>query len=183
MTVMAVSVRTRFEVLKRDGFTCRYCGRSTPDVVLEIDHIVPVFDGGSDDPINLAVSCWECNRGKSGLRLSDVMTGEDPHDKAILMLERERQLDEYNTVLEGIRERRENVVWELHTYFGCGPKCDPAKGRHEMPKGDFGWFMKALEWCPPEQIKSFMDQAHVREADLRYVKVCVRNWREDRLGV
>ena len=180
---MAISVRTRFEVLKRDEFTCRYCGRVTPDVVLEIDHIVPVCDGGSDDAINLAVSCWECNRGKAGVRLSEVMTGEDPHDKAILLLERERQLDEYNVVLEGVRERREAMVWNLHTYWGCGPKCDSKTTRHEMPKSDFGWFMKALEYCPPAQIQSFMDQAHVRGADLRYVKVCVRNWREDRLGV
>ena len=181
---MAVSVRTRFEVLKRDDFTCRYCGRSTPDVVLEIDHIIPACEGGTDDAINLAVSCWECNRGKAGVRLSEVMTGEDPHDKAILMLERERQLDEYNTVLAGIRERREAAVWELHRHWDdCGPECEPKKGHHEMPRSDFGWFMKALEYCPPAQIEAFMDHARTRNADLRYVKVCVRNWREDRLGV
>jgi 5-methylcytosine-specific restriction endonuclease McrA len=38
---LAVSVRTRFEVFKRDDFTCQYCGRKSPDVVLEADHIVP----------------------------------------------------------------------------------------------------------------------------------------------
>jgi hypothetical protein len=30
---MALSVRTRFEVFKRDEFTCQYCGRKSPDVV------------------------------------------------------------------------------------------------------------------------------------------------------
>jgi hypothetical protein len=179
-----LSVRTRFEVFKRDGFTCRYCGRMSPDVILEIDHVIPICEGGSDDPMNLVTSCWECNRGKSAVPLADVMTGEDPHDKGILLLERERQLEEYNAVLEGIRERREETVWKLHDYWGlCGLKCDRAKNYHEMPKSDFGWFMKVLEWCPVAQIQSFMDQAHVRGADLRYVKVCVRNWREDRLGV
>ena len=102
---MAVGPRIRFEVLKRDSFTCRYCGQSSPQVVLEIDHIIPLSDGGSDDPMNLAASCWDCNSGKSNIPLAEVMTGEDPHDRAILLLERERQLREYNEVLAVVRER------------------------------------------------------------------------------
>jgi len=36
---MAISKRDRFEVFKRDKFTCQYCGKAAPDVVLHIDHI------------------------------------------------------------------------------------------------------------------------------------------------
>lgn len=62
---MAVTKRTRFEVLKRDGHACRYCGGKAPDVVLTVDHVVPVALGGSDDPTNLVAACKDCNAGKS----------------------------------------------------------------------------------------------------------------------
>lgn len=64
---MAVSKRLRFEVFKRDSHTCRYCGRSAPDVSLTIDHVVPVALGGLDEPGNLVTACAECNGGKSSV--------------------------------------------------------------------------------------------------------------------
>lgn len=66
-----LSKKTRFEVFKRDGFTCQYCGRSAPDVILEVDHIEPVAAGGSDNIMNLITACRDCNRGKSKVKLSD----------------------------------------------------------------------------------------------------------------
>lgn len=55
----------RFTILTRDRFTCGYCGRGAPDVLLQVDHIVPVSKGGTDDEINLLTACRECNGGKS----------------------------------------------------------------------------------------------------------------------
>lgn len=66
-----LSKRVRFEVFKRDKFVCQYCGRSAPDVVLEVDHIVPVSKGGDNSMLNLITSCRDCNRGKSNVELSD----------------------------------------------------------------------------------------------------------------
>lgn len=62
---MAVSKRTRYEVLRRDDNTCRYCGGRAPEVVLTIDHVVPTALGGTDDPSNLVAACKDCNAGKS----------------------------------------------------------------------------------------------------------------------
>lgn len=59
--------KLRYEILHRDGYTCRYCGRKPPEVELEVDHIEPVSQGGTDDPGNLMTSCRDCNRGK-GIR-------------------------------------------------------------------------------------------------------------------
>lgn len=56
--------RVRFKVLRRDGFTCNYCGRSAPDVRLHVDHKVSVADGGSDELSNLVTACASCNLGK-----------------------------------------------------------------------------------------------------------------------
>lgn len=61
----------RFEVFKRDSFTCQYCGRMAPDVVLEVDHINPVSKGGDNEILNLITSCMECNRGKGVRKLTD----------------------------------------------------------------------------------------------------------------
>lgn len=60
----AISKALRFEVFKRDHFTCQYCGRMAPDVILEVDHIKPVAKGGDNDILNLVTSCRDCNRGK-----------------------------------------------------------------------------------------------------------------------
>lgn len=68
---MTVSVRTRFEVFKRDGLRCVYCGRRAPDVLLEIHHIIPIAAGGSDEIENLTTACWECNSGKSSRLLDE----------------------------------------------------------------------------------------------------------------
>lgn len=54
----------RFDVLRRDNFTCVYCGRSSPAVTLEVDHKIPVVAGGSDEKENLHTACFDCNRGK-----------------------------------------------------------------------------------------------------------------------
>ncbi len=62
---MTVSKRLRYEILRRDNNTCRYCGGTAPDVVLTIDHVVPVALGGADDPSNLVAACKDCNAGKS----------------------------------------------------------------------------------------------------------------------
>lgn len=61
----------RFEVFKRDSFTCQYCGAKAPDVVLNIDHIVAVAAGGGNDILNLVTSCFSCNSGKSDRALDD----------------------------------------------------------------------------------------------------------------
>lgn len=62
---MAVSKRLRYEVLRRDNHTCRYCGGSAPDVAITVDHVVAVSLGGRDEANNLVAACRDCNAGKS----------------------------------------------------------------------------------------------------------------------
>ncbi|WP_312800423.1 HNH endonuclease [Pseudomonas sp.] len=91
-----LSKAVRFEVFKRDSFTCQYCGAKSPDVVLHVDHINPVSKGGDNEVINLITSCESCNLGKSDRLLSDTSS-----------IERQRaQLDELN-------ERREQLEMML----------------------------------------------------------------------
>lgn len=64
---MALSRRLRFEILRRDGNTCRYCGAMAPDVALTVDHVIPAALGGGDDPRNLVTACADCNAGKASI--------------------------------------------------------------------------------------------------------------------
>ncbi|MBQ8327578.1 MAG: HNH endonuclease [Lachnospiraceae bacterium] len=55
-------------IKNRDNFTCCYCKNSThaePNLLLEIDHIIPVSKGGKTEENNLQTLCWKCNRSKS----------------------------------------------------------------------------------------------------------------------
>ena len=51
---------TRLQILERDNYACRYCGKDATHV----DHILPVSRGGTNDHENLAASCAHCNLSK-----------------------------------------------------------------------------------------------------------------------
>lgn len=57
----------REQILKRDNYTCQNCGLSIenePNLLLEVDHIIPVSKGGLTTEENLQTLCWKCNRHK-----------------------------------------------------------------------------------------------------------------------
>lgn len=59
--------RLRQYILQRDNYTCQHCGLSIyqePNLLLEIDHIIPISKGGLTTENNLRVLCWKCNRAK-----------------------------------------------------------------------------------------------------------------------
>jgi 5-methylcytosine-specific restriction enzyme A len=61
----------RVQVLARDRYRCLMCGRDQNEVALEVDHVVPVADGGTDELTNLATLCRPCNNGKSAFKFTD----------------------------------------------------------------------------------------------------------------
>lgn len=83
----------RFDVFKRDNFTCQYCGRKSPDIVLHIDHINPVSKGGGNEVINLITSCVECNLGKSDKLISDKTSIEKQRAQLEELNRRREQLE------------------------------------------------------------------------------------------
>ena len=66
-TRTSISKRTRFEVFKRDRFTCQYCGAQ--GVPLECDHVFPISKGGSNEDDNLVAACVPCNRSKGAMTI------------------------------------------------------------------------------------------------------------------
>lgn len=56
--------KLRYEILERGNSRCVVCGTTAKRARLEVDHIVPVSKGGTNDPSNLQVLCVTCNQGK-----------------------------------------------------------------------------------------------------------------------
>lgn len=56
--------RVRGEVLRRDDFTCVYCGSKGDGVALHCDHVLPKSRGGKSTSDNLVTACKSCNSRK-----------------------------------------------------------------------------------------------------------------------
>ena len=111
-----LSVRARFEIFKRDGFRCKYCGAVPSDtVILEIDHVKPIAKGGTNDPDNLVTACFSCNRGKSNVPLGVVSPSMET--QAELVREREAQIRAYHKIMEKARERKAAELWTIAGMF------------------------------------------------------------------
>jgi len=107
----SLSKKTRFEVFKRDGFVCQYCGSKPPSVVLHVDHIVAVAAGGGNEMDNLVTSCSSCNQGKSDRDLR--VAPQSLSDKAADIAEREQQLLGYQSVMQEKSDRLDAETWEV----------------------------------------------------------------------
>jgi len=51
-------------VFQRNNYQCQSCGKTKQETALEIDHIIPIASGGSNDISNLQTLCRTCNKRK-----------------------------------------------------------------------------------------------------------------------
>lgn len=70
----------RSQVRQRAGNCCEYCRirqEDDPFYSFHTEHILPRQHGGTDDPANLALACYHCNRHKGpNLAALDPQTGQ-----------------------------------------------------------------------------------------------------------
>jgi hypothetical protein len=114
----AISKSIRFEIFKRDRFTCQYCGRTVPQVILHVDHITAVISGGTDDINNLITSCADCNLGKGARSLKNMPA--PLMDKTVEIQERREQINAYRALIDAERETTESEAWEIVEIFSPG---------------------------------------------------------------
>lgn len=113
---VGLSKKTRFDVFKRDKFQCAYCGAHPSEtVLLEVDHIHPVAEGGTNETDNLVTACWDCNRGKGAIPLSSIP--QSLEDKAAMVAEREAQIRAYYEILALQKERKDEEMWSVAEIF------------------------------------------------------------------
>ena len=139
----AIGKKIRFEVFKRDSFKCQYCGKSAPEVVLNVDHIKPVSKGGTNEIVNLITSCWDCNIGKSDRELKDNAVVSKQKNQLDDLNEKRVQLEmmsEWRSELmsmEDIKIKMLNDTWRrfiTEDLSACQIRLlRPIINRYEMP--------------------------------------------------
>lgn len=95
-----ISKARRQEVAKRAKHRCEYCRLHDDDLFLsfELDHIIAVKHGGTDESENLAYACPHCNQHKG----SDLVTLLENPDVFIPLFNPRKQLwEEHFQVSEG----------------------------------------------------------------------------------
>lgn len=131
---MAVSKRLRYEVLRRDGYACRYCGTVAPDAALAIDHVIPVSLGGADAAENLVAACVDCNTGKAASNpdadfVADVRADAIRWAQAMyfVMREQQAQLDQLLTYVDLV-----DGMWQRWRLPGGQPLPRPEDWRQSV---------------------------------------------------
>lgn len=78
-----MTTNLREKIKKRDNYTCKYCGISTkkePNLLLEVDHIIPLSKNGLTTEDNLQTLCWKCNRSKGTKIIENTKQNKDDID-------------------------------------------------------------------------------------------------------
>lgn len=121
-----ISKKLRFAVFERNNFTCQYCGRTpeNDDVVLNVDHIVSVKNGGENDFENLITSCFECNIGKGAkTTIKAKQTPETMKEELIRTKERMEQVLAMNATRKKIGDikkkiKEQSLIWIKESMSG-----------------------------------------------------------------
>lgn len=148
----AISTKTRFDVFKRDGFKCVYCGATPLAELLHVDHIIAVADGGQNDIDNLCTSCAPCNLGKGARSLADIP--QSLADKAKNIAEQEAQIAGYQAIIGSRRERLDRETWVVVNVIE--PGCE------SFNRGEFQSIRKFVEKLGVDETIDSMETAMAR---------------------
>lgn len=159
----------RFEVFKRDKFTCQYCGGKAPDVVLHVDHMRPVADGGKNDIMNLVTSCAGCNGGKGARLLTDDSIVERQRKQIEDLEARRQQLEmmlQWREELSKLNESVEQAVCDhLTAVTGFTPN-----------KSGMVSIRKWIKAFPLETVLNSIDDAFARYGCWRDDQMTEESW-------
>ncbi len=139
-TRKALSKKIRFEIFKRDKFTCQYCGKKAPEVVLNVDHIDPVAKGGTNEILNLTTSCFSCNSGKSDRTLNDSSIVEKQRKQLELLEERREQIELMLEWKKSLSNFDNDVVEMISDYINS--KIQPLSLNENGKKSVAKWLKK-----------------------------------------
>lgn len=153
MARISTGKRQRFRIFSRDGYTCRYCGAQPPNVTLQVDHVIPVAEGGTDDDSNLITACKDCNAGKSKFLLSKVVPTDS--DNLRIAQELKEQID-LATIAKDAAKSRMELREVLAKYWA------QVFNNYE-PKHDEISRLVSLAWeFGPDVVMDWIDQTNAR---------------------
>jgi hypothetical protein len=170
-----LSKKLRFEIFKRDSFTCQYCGKQPPLVVLVVDHINPVANGGDNDDLNLITSCEECNQGKGARLLERIINRPDADLEWLEMQQEITELRRYQMAKSERSRLEEEIIVGFQQYWWDAIDIETAPSKTV--------FLQWLTWAAPDQIEEAMKITAAKASyqfssfdhELRYCAACLRN--------
>lgn len=177
-TRQAIRKSVRFEVFKRDNFTCQYCGKKAPDVILHVDHINPVSKGGDNEIINLLTSCEPCNLGKSDRLLSDSASIDRQRAQLEELNERREQLEMMLAWRDSLKDLDEDILGEVvarvESYIGDHSVNDHGKSlvRKWLKKFSVSEILDAAEIAYERHIDAGVTSEAVSAFFLAIPKIC-----------
>jgi hypothetical protein len=127
-------------------------------VILEIDHIIPVVDGGTNDRANLVTACFDCNRGKSWVPLE--LCPETVAEQIDRRRELAEQLKALNRLLDEEREQATSDINEIGCYWY--DQIEAKKGRYVFGDSRAGSIRRFLTTLRKSEILNAVDMAFGR---------------------
>lgn len=167
----AISKRLRYEVFARDRFACKYCGVSSEEAVLHIDHIQPICQGGTNDIENLITSCASCNLGKGGKTPTQAAPTEE--HRLMLAQERKEQISAFEDAKAAIAARQ--GILDLLVDYWCS-----VTGRSDVDNRTIQTVNKYREYNDFDTILKWIDKAYTAtdgkdQSMGRYISGIARN--------
>jgi len=168
------SRKIRFDVFKRDGFKCQYCGRTPPAVVLELDHIIPKSKGGPDNIDNYITACFDCNRGKGKHSLDKIPVSIS--DNLQVIKEKHNQLKAFNRYIEKQEKEYEAGIVAVNNIF-----AEYFPGKEPSDKFNRSTTKRFLTLLPKQKVITAMvlacdKRSHNPEKALAYFCGICWNW-------
>ena len=175
---MTVPKIIRYKVFHRDKFTCQYCGRTPPEVTLEIGYKIPKSEGEDEDISNLVTVCHKCNINNKGKKITKNIFKANNLD--IEYLEAEQRLAEmkkYKEIKEKLEEETIETISDLQEFF-----CEQMRTSWIVEHQSIRWL---LYFHDPSEIEKAIVFASVQAKDRmpsdqwRYACGILRNWRQE----
>lgn len=73
-TARQIDAYAQWRVFQRDGYACRYCGRT--GIPLTVDHIDLWEEGGVSTEENMLAACKNCNKDRGSMKYEDWITSK-----------------------------------------------------------------------------------------------------------
>ena len=137
-------------VLYRDGHKCQYCGKS--NTVLNVHHIIPRADGGTDRPDNLITLCETCHKayhkGLLELKIKKHKAFKAETIMSILrwkIVNKLRDLGNIVNITYGYLTKSARITLKLHKSHANDAFCIAGGDRRE--RTDNSYFTKYVRKC------------------------------------
>lgn len=141
-----LSEELREQVFRRANYTCLCCGaQRSRGVRLQVDHIMPVKFGGSNNLSNLQTLCGRCNRLK-GINAMDFSRHVTQMKKPREVLKFESRLSE--------REALELIITRaVNCFYHCKAVCEVRYHTRRNGKYYFNWEIQLYAGNPPQWLQ------------------------------